>query len=185
LFSNDPILQQAWSELRVLLERFAGGHSLDPIFDSVQNIWNDAKEDEQFRAWWERAGIFTRKTLMEPGFILSPQFNNQSQTIFHDEAKEFFDVRYQPQRELFVNSVKDWADGWTTDRLNKQLADQWAGLLKDLLMGENGNLVWKAGVSHLIRMESQYSCPIVMERCPPSDRPDAHSASWLHSNSAY
>ncbi|KAG8824097.1 hypothetical protein FRC19_002552 [Serendipita sp. 401] len=151
LFSNDPVLQQAWQELRVLLERFAGGRSLDPIFDAIQRIWDDAREDEQFRAWWGRADTFVRRTLLEPGFILTPQFNTQSNVIFHDEAKEFFDERYRPHRELLVNSGKDWVDGWSADPLNKKMANQWAGLVKDLLMSENGNLVWKGGLWKDIR----------------------------------
>ena len=61
LFSHDPILQQAWQELRVLLERFANNRSLDPTFDAVQKIWNDAKEDDQFRAWWSRVDKFIRR----------------------------------------------------------------------------------------------------------------------------
>ncbi|PVF96377.1 hypothetical protein CPB86DRAFT_874940 [Serendipita vermifera] len=146
LFANDPVIQQAWSELRVLLERFAGGRSLDPVFDAVQRIWNDAKEDEEFRAWWSRADKFVRKTLLEPGFILQPQFNNESQAIFHDQAKEFFDVRYRPHRDLLVNSGKEWVDGWAADPLNKRMTDQWAGLVKDLLMNDKGNLVWKGAL---------------------------------------
>jgi hypothetical protein len=147
LFGNDPVIQQAWSELRVLLERFAGGRSLDPVFDAVQRIWNDAKEDQEFRAWWSRADKFVRKTLMEPGFILQPQFNNESQAIFHDQAKEFFDVRYRPHRDLLIESGKQWVDGWATDPLNKRLTDQWAGLVKDLLMNDKGSLIWKGAVS--------------------------------------
>lgn len=121
--------------------------SLDPIFDSVQLISNEAKEDQEFRAWWERADAFIRKALMEPGFILSPQFNSDSRAIFTDQAKEFFDVRYRPHRERLVDSVKVWGEGWTEDHLNKQMASQWSSLLKDLLMGPNGNIIWKGGVS--------------------------------------
>jgi hypothetical protein len=83
---------------------------------------------------------------MEPGFILSPQFNTLFQAIFQDQAKEFFDERYRSHRELLVNSGKDWVDGWTADPLNRQLVDQWAGLVKHLLLGENGNIVWKGEV---------------------------------------
>ncbi|KIM26634.1 hypothetical protein M408DRAFT_25337 [Serendipita vermifera MAFF 305830] len=161
LFANDPVLQQAWSELRVLLERFAGGRSLDPTFDAIDKLWTDAKEDEAFRAWWKRADSFVRKTLLEPGFILAPQFNTQSQEIFHDQAKEFFDVRYRPHRELLVNSAKDWVDGWAQDPVNKKLADQWAGLLKDLLLGENGNIAWKGGLWKDVR---QVIVPTLVEQ---------------------
>ena len=108
---------------------------------------------------------------MEPGFILAPQFNSQSQEIFHDEAREFFDVRYRPHRELLVNSGKDWIDGWTQDPINKKLADQWAGLIKDLLLGENGNIVWKGRVCIFSSRSLQDTDDLaVVERCPSSHR---------------
>lgn len=85
---------------------------------------------------------------MEPGFILSPQFNTQSQTIFHEEAREFFDVKYRGHRDRLVDAGKYWVEGWTTDPLNKKMADQWTGLVKDLLLGSNGSLTWKPRVGY-------------------------------------
>jgi hypothetical protein len=151
LFSNDPVLNQAWKELRVLLERFAGGRSLDGIFGAIEKLWNDGRDDQEFRSWWKRADEFVRKTLLEPGFILSPQFSSQSQAIFHDQAREFFDVRYKDHRDLLSNEGQEWVNGWTTDPLNKRLTDNWATLVKDLLLNDNGNLTWKPMLWHDIR----------------------------------
>ena len=61
MFGNDPIVQQAWEELRILLERFAGRRSLDGVFNAITKIKNDARSDEEFRAWFRRANEFVRR----------------------------------------------------------------------------------------------------------------------------
>ena len=61
MFGNDPIVQQAWEELRVLLERFAGGRSLDGVFNAITKLKDDAQTDEEFRAWFKRVNDFVRR----------------------------------------------------------------------------------------------------------------------------
>jgi hypothetical protein len=61
MFGNDPIVQQAWEELRILLERFASGRSLDGAFNAITKLRDDARSDEEFRAWFKRANEFVRR----------------------------------------------------------------------------------------------------------------------------
>lgn len=61
MFGNDPIVQQAWEELRVLLERFAGSRSLSGVFNAIRKLRDDAQTDEEFRAWFKRANEFVRR----------------------------------------------------------------------------------------------------------------------------
>lgn len=58
---QDPSLRRAVSELRQLLERFANGQSMHIIFDSIGAINDDARRDEEFRAWFKRLNAFIRK----------------------------------------------------------------------------------------------------------------------------
>lgn len=44
---NDSAFQSAERELRTLLERFANGQSSQPIFDAVNQIYTDAKNDQE------------------------------------------------------------------------------------------------------------------------------------------
>ena len=58
---QDPALRHAVSELRQLLERFANGQTMHLIFDSIDALNDDARRDEEFRAWFKRLNIFIRK----------------------------------------------------------------------------------------------------------------------------
>jgi hypothetical protein len=70
---QDPVLRQAISELRQLLERFANGQSMDLIFDAVNALNDDARRDEEFRRWFKRLHTFMRKVCMciLPGAVSS------------------------------------------------------------------------------------------------------------------
>lgn len=151
VFGNDPVVQQAWDELRVLIERFANGRTLDGFFDAITKLRDDTRSDEEFRAWWRRAREFIRRSLLEPGFILSPQWDHTSDAIFKDEAKHFFDERYQSQRQRISDEAQYWLEGWKADPLNRQFVDGWSRLAKDLLFDQNGSLTWKSGLWRDIR----------------------------------
>ena len=46
---EDGAYQQAEFELRTLLERFANGQSMQPMFDAVNQLYTDAKNDDELR----------------------------------------------------------------------------------------------------------------------------------------
>ena len=61
-------MQQATSELRTLLERFANGKSLSIIGDAMQQLYKDAQQDEELRQWFRDVDAYTRKVY----FIAKP-----------------------------------------------------------------------------------------------------------------
>lgn len=59
--ASDGSLQQATSELRTLLERFANGMSMDVIGDAMHALWEDAQKDEELRDWFRSVDAYLRK----------------------------------------------------------------------------------------------------------------------------
>ena len=66
---QDPVLQQAASELRELLERFANGKSMHLIFDSIGALNDDARRDQEFREWFKRLNAFIRRVCPSPNLF--------------------------------------------------------------------------------------------------------------------
>jgi hypothetical protein len=64
--------------LRYLLclcfERFANGQSLDGIINAVQNLSNDAKNDEGLRNWFKELDEYVRKVYCH---LLGQAFTNR------------------------------------------------------------------------------------------------------------
>ncbi|KZP01029.1 hypothetical protein CALVIDRAFT_493481 [Calocera viscosa TUFC12733] len=143
--TDDPSLQLAWSEFRTLLERFADNRSMQPIMDSINDLYNDAQQDEGLRHYFSRLDGFVRRTLLEPGYVLAPEYDEDARRI-RDDGKQFFDQKYAPHKDRLFDSVQEFFLAMGDDPLNKRFGDDWARLTNDLLFDESGQLAFK---SHL------------------------------------
>ena len=70
---EDPALNNALSELRTLLERFANGESLQVVFDAANDLYRDAQEDAELRDWFRSVDAYIRKvSALHQALIASP-----------------------------------------------------------------------------------------------------------------
>ncbi|RDX46088.1 hypothetical protein OH76DRAFT_1407219 [Lentinus brumalis] len=139
---SDGALQQATHELRTLLERFANGKSLGMIGDAMQALYVDAQKDEDLRNWFRSVDAYTRKVLLEPGFVLEPQCNNEANEL-RENGRRFYDDKYKGHFDNLINSAGDWFRGLGEDPLNKRFGEDWARLTRDLLFDSEGSLKFK------------------------------------------
>ncbi|TFK83404.1 hypothetical protein K466DRAFT_665853 [Polyporus arcularius HHB13444] len=139
---SDGALQQATHELRTLLERFANGKSLGMIGDAMQALYVDAQQDEDLRNWFRSVDAYTRKVLLEPGFVLEPQCNNEANEL-RENGRRFYDDKYKGHFDNLINSAGDWFRGLGEDPLNKRFGEDWARLTRDLLFDSEGSLKFK------------------------------------------
>ncbi|TRM64115.1 hypothetical protein BD626DRAFT_547830 [Schizophyllum amplum] len=148
--TGDQGLQQAWSELRTLLERFANGQSMNGIFDSIERLADDARRDQELRQWLEDTGRYTRKTLLEPGFILEPQCNNEANRL-RETGRQFYDGKYKNHFDGVFTAFANFGRAMGDDRLNARFGQDWARLTKDLLFDSEGRLAFKPELWNDIR----------------------------------
>jgi hypothetical protein len=138
VFQDDPALQQTVNEFRTILERFANGASMDPMFDAMQQMRQAAAQDEALREWWKRVDAHARRSLLEPGFIISEDFNKDG-TKLREEGRQFFDHKYKSQKDNLVDTVGAFFKSFAEDPLNKQFGTDWNKLTRDLLFDSTGN----------------------------------------------
>lgn len=112
-------VQQALSEIRMLLERFANGRSLDTIGEPMRVLYKDAQQDERLKHWFHDIDEFVRESLLQPGYILDDQCNERARQL-GDVGREFYDGKYKGDFDKLFDSVKEWFSAWAADSLNKQ-----------------------------------------------------------------
>jgi hypothetical protein len=115
---------------------------MDPIFHSVNQLIDDARSDEEFRAWWRDVDAYARKVLLEPGFVLEPQCNNEGNAL-RESGRKFYDEKYREHFDRLFSTVGEWFKAMGDDPLNKRLGDDFARLTRDLLFDNEGNLKFK------------------------------------------
>ncbi|EGN94223.1 hypothetical protein SERLA73DRAFT_115180 [Serpula lacrymans var. lacrymans S7.3] len=140
--TSDPSLRQATSELRTLLERFANGKNMNIIFDSVNALVDDARRDEEFRAWFRRLDAFIRKLLLQAGYVLEEDCNREGNEV-RESGRQFWDQKYRGHFDNLFNSTGNWFAAMGDDPLNKRFGEDWARLTRDLLFDSEGSLKFK------------------------------------------
>ncbi|KAI5117290.1 hypothetical protein M0805_006812 [Coniferiporia weirii] len=139
---SDPALTQALSEIRTLLERFANGKSFSSITDRVNVLYDDANQDDQLRAWFKEVDAFSRRCLLEPGFVLQPQCNADGRKL-RDTGREFYDGKYKGHFDAVFDSIGAFFGAMGDDALNQRFGQDWARLTRDLLFDSEGALKFK------------------------------------------
>ncbi|RXK41203.1 hypothetical protein M231_01608 [Tremella mesenterica] len=140
--TEDPSLTDSTYQFRTLLERFANGRSMDGIFNALDNIYTDAKNDDQLRGWFSQLDDYVRRILLEPGFILEEESDREGREL-RDKGKSFFTDKYRGHWDTLADEIKAWFQAMGEDPLNVRFGDDWKRLTKDLLFNEEGNLEFK------------------------------------------
>ncbi|KAI0245752.1 hypothetical protein BJV78DRAFT_1260530 [Lactifluus subvellereus] len=141
--AGDNVLWTATTQIRTLLERFANGKSMDIIINAINDLIDDARHDEEFRQWFQLVDTYSRKVLLEPGYVLEPVCNSEGRQV-RDSGRRFYDEKYKTHFDRLFDSIGTWFSAMGEDPLNKRFGDDWARLTRDLLFDDEGSLKFKS-----------------------------------------
>jgi hypothetical protein len=140
---TDPHLDRAFSDIRVLLERFASGHSLDPLGNSIakfaKRLGEEAEgEGEVLKDYFADVKDWIDKALREPSWADTYAAQRQSEKLY-DRGKELLDVH--PEWTDDIRDVLDRADEFL-DALKKDKTTQRLIRALDRFAGDARRLGW-------------------------------------------
>ena len=162
-FAKDNVLHNATMQIRILLERFANGKSMDIIIDAINTLIDDARSDEEFRQWFQSVDAYSRKVLLEPGYVLEPMCNSEGRKV-RDSGRRFYDEKYKAHFDRLFDAIGTWFSAMGEDPLNKRFGDDWARLTHDLLFDSEGSLKFKPDLWMDIR---KVIVPSIVDRVRP------------------
>ncbi|KPV72383.1 uncharacterized protein RHOBADRAFT_66934 [Rhodotorula graminis WP1] len=142
---HDDNFKQATYELRTLLERFANGASMQPIWDSVDQIYTDSQNDGELRGWFRELNQYVRQCLQEPGYIMKDEADRRGRELL-DSGKRYWDPKngkYASHKDRFFNEVQSFFTSYADDGLNQRLGESVKTLVTDLFLNSEGNPTYK------------------------------------------
>lgn len=142
---HDTNYQRAQHELRTLLERFANGASMQGMFDAVDQLYTDSKNDSELRSWFHELNVYIRQCLQEPGYIMKDECDRRGREL-RDSSKKFWDPKegkYAGHKDRFFDEVQAFFTSYADDGLNQRLGESVKTLFSDLLFNSDGNLEYK------------------------------------------
>jgi hypothetical protein len=147
---SDPAITDSTLKFRVLLERFANGKSMDGIFSALDQIYADADNDRELREWFNKLDDYVHRCLLEPGFILEDESDQEGRDLI-DSGKYFFQDKYKGHQQRLFDEIQLFFAAMGDDPLNQRLGDDFKRLTKDLLFNAEGNLAFKPKLWNDIR----------------------------------
>ncbi|POW21160.1 hypothetical protein PSHT_02715 [Puccinia striiformis] len=158
---NDPTFKEAQHEMRTLLERFANGSSMKPIFDAINEIYLAAQNDPELEHWFQTLDKYVRRCLQEPGYVMKESCDQAGREINESGKKcelgELFACRvleltprlvwnhkYASHRQTLFDEIEKFFTSYAEDPLNIRFGQNWKKLTKDLFLNSEGNLTLKA-----------------------------------------
>ncbi|GAA5838750.1 hypothetical protein JCM9279_003849 [Rhodotorula babjevae] len=142
---HDDNFKQATYELRTLLERFANGASMQPIWDSVDQIYTDSQNDGELRGWFRELNQYVRQCLQEPGYIMKDEADRRGRELL-DSGKRYWDPKngkYASHKDRFFEEVQNFFTSYADDGLNQRLGESVKTLVTDLFLNSEGNPTYK------------------------------------------
>jgi hypothetical protein len=136
---------------------------MDIIIDGINALIDDAKNDEEFRRWFQSVGAYMRKVLLEPGYVLEPRCNTEGCEV-RDSGRRFYDERYKSHFDHLFDSIGVWFTAVGEDPLIQRFSDDWARFTRDLLFDREGGLKFKPDLWMDIR---NVIVPSIVDRVSP------------------
>lgn len=147
---GDQRVSTTMSNFFVILERFANGQSLDPVRNALDQLYTDAKNDQQLKAWWNAIDDYVHAVLLEPGYVMEDECNEHGRAL-RENGRQFFEGRYKPHWDNLWNQLTSWLKAFNADPLNRRFGEDWKRLTKDILFNEDGKLTFKPKLWNDIR----------------------------------
>ncbi|KAF8943954.1 hypothetical protein BGZ47_004848 [Haplosporangium gracile] len=139
---QDPNVEAAILEFKVILQRWAQGYGLDPIIGYVQNMWRKTMVDPELNQYLNNLSGFMTRAVREPNYVTSQQINADAEALMN-HGQTLLEVKYKPDTEAVLNEGQIFLDKLNNDPKSKEVAANFQKFAKHLFYDNNGKLKFK------------------------------------------
>ena len=147
------------TQFKTLIERFANSTSSDDLWESFNNIYQDAQKDPELKNWFKSVDAYIRKFLQQAGYIMQDESTDEGNRLY-DQGQFLLRERYRDHTNRVLDEFKFMATQFDEDPQNKAFAASMEKLFNDLGNDENGKPVFK---KHLVKDLSTVILPAAFE----------------------
>lgn len=135
-------IDNATQSSKRLVEKFANGNSLDPLWNAVSDFGSHVKNDQDMRNYLEELREFVHKSIRDTGFIQSEQYDQKSSELL-DRGQHEIKERYRDDTDRVLHEAKVFSQGFKEDQLNQEIANDLRELTVSLFLDEDGKPTFK------------------------------------------
>ena len=131
IISLDPNVEAAIIEFKVILQRWAQGHNLDPMIRLIQNMWITTRVDPELSRYIDNVSDFMSRAVREPNYVTS-QTINEDASILMDQGQTLLRVKYKSDTDALLNEGRIFIDKLNNDPNSREVAANFQKFARDL-----------------------------------------------------
>ncbi|KAF9207971.1 hypothetical protein BGZ59_010850 [Podila verticillata] len=139
---QDPNVEAATIEFKVILQRWAQGHSLDPMIRLIQNMWTKTQVDPELNQYMDNVSTFLTKAIREPNYVASTSINSDAAVLI-DNGQALMNVKYKPDMDALFNEGQVFMTKLNNDPRSKEVAANFQKFATHLCYDKHGDLTFK------------------------------------------
>ncbi|KAF9901849.1 hypothetical protein EC991_005607 [Linnemannia zychae] len=139
---QDPNVEAAILEFKVILQRWAQGYGLDPIIDHIQNMWMKTTADPELNQFANNVSRFMTRAVCEPNYVTSQNINADAEVLI-DHGRALLNDKYKPDTEAILDEGQIFLEKLNTDPKSKEVAANFQKFAKHLFYDDHGKLKFK------------------------------------------
>lgn len=135
--TNQILIRAQWNARKVL-EKLAGGFSLDELFNSVSDLMHAMKGDKnrKLRSFMCSLSHYFKNILANKPYVESDSFFADGKDLF-DEFEEIPTDNVEMLRDISTN-LSEYFNCIATDRLLREFGHEWTHLMSDIFLDSRG-----------------------------------------------
>ncbi|GJJ67961.1 hypothetical protein EMPS_00307 [Entomortierella parvispora] len=139
---QDPNVEAAIIEFKIILQRWAQGFGLDPMIALVHNMWIKTQLDPELNQYMDNVAGFMNKAVREPNYVTSLGINADAETLI-DQGQTLLNVKYKPDTDALMQEGQVFFEKLNNDPCSKEVAANFQRFATHLCYDKKGNLTFK------------------------------------------
>ncbi|KAF9144899.1 hypothetical protein BGX30_011119 [Mortierella sp. GBA39] len=139
---QDPNVEAAILEFKVILQRWAQGYGLDPIIAHIQNMWTMTMADPELNQFANDISGFMTRAVREPNYVTS-QYINSDAGVLIDNGWALLNIKYKSDTDAVLTEGQIFLEKLNTDPMAKEVAANFQKFATHLFYDSHGKLKFK------------------------------------------
>ncbi|KAJ3049189.1 hypothetical protein HK097_009795 [Rhizophlyctis rosea] len=132
----------AKDNLKLFIERLAGGKSINPLINSLDAVRVILKEDKDLHSLFDRFKQYLWNSLKTPGYVDRQEWKDEGNGQI-TQIRAILNDKYKPQTETLRREASNFGDALRNDESSRRLAAAGARINQDLFKDADGNFTFK------------------------------------------
>ncbi|KAI9140957.1 hypothetical protein BKA69DRAFT_1125317 [Paraphysoderma sedebokerense] len=140
---RDANVLHATMELKGIIEDFANGHSLNPLFDAIYEMYMHYQKDVFFKTYIDEVREFIYRSIKDPEFLGNPNYDGRARVLI-ERGRDIMTRNYQRDTDRLVREMNGFMTAYSSDPVTTALAENMRHITNDLMYDSEGNMTFKA-----------------------------------------